>query len=147
LDPGKGVYWIDISQFPGIIDQIAMWPSALISFDDANESDVLIAFPALLDGGLTAHNKNNQKPTRALSPWSQLPSGVATLGEAQEGRRDEESAITFNLVHPLLSLLGARQISAQSIVITTANLVFRSTPASSAPTKDGASASMAADDI
>lgn len=54
LDLGEDVYWTNTSQFLEILDEIAMWPSVRISFDDANESDALIALPALLDRGLTA---------------------------------------------------------------------------------------------
>ena len=36
------------------MDEIATWPSVQISFDDANESDVRIALPALIERGLSA---------------------------------------------------------------------------------------------
>jgi peptidoglycan/xylan/chitin deacetylase (PgdA/CDA1 family) len=54
VDPGEVPYWADTSDFLRILDDIATWPSVQISFDDANDSDVLIAMPALLDRGLKA---------------------------------------------------------------------------------------------
>jgi peptidoglycan/xylan/chitin deacetylase (PgdA/CDA1 family) len=54
LEPGEDVYWIGASQFLLLLDEIATWPSVRISFDDANESDVQIALPALVERGLSA---------------------------------------------------------------------------------------------
>jgi len=54
LDPGEDAYWADTHQFLTILDEVATWPSTQISFDDSNESDVLIALPALLERRMTA---------------------------------------------------------------------------------------------
>lgn len=54
LEPGEQAYWIDADSYLRILDEIATWPSARISFDDANASDAQIALPALVKRGLTA---------------------------------------------------------------------------------------------
>lgn len=54
LEPDEDAYWIDAESFALILDEVATWRSARISFDDANESDVRIALPALLERGLSA---------------------------------------------------------------------------------------------
>ncbi len=54
LEAGEDAYWVSTDLFLRILDEIALWPSVQISFDDANESDVLVALPALLDRGLHA---------------------------------------------------------------------------------------------
>lgn len=53
-DLGEDAYWVETSSFLQILDEIATWPSVQISFDDSNESDVMIALPALLARGLSA---------------------------------------------------------------------------------------------
>lgn len=54
LEPGEDAYWIDAARWLRILDEIAAWPSARISFDDANASDVEIALPTLVERGLRA---------------------------------------------------------------------------------------------
>jgi peptidoglycan/xylan/chitin deacetylase (PgdA/CDA1 family) len=54
LEPGEDGYWIAADRYLRILDEIATWPSARISFDDGNASDVEIALPALEQQGLTA---------------------------------------------------------------------------------------------
>jgi peptidoglycan/xylan/chitin deacetylase (PgdA/CDA1 family) len=54
LEPGEDAYWIAADSYLLILDEIATWPSARISFDDGNASDVEIALPALEQRGLTA---------------------------------------------------------------------------------------------
>ena len=54
LEPGEDAYWIDADSCLRILDEIATWPSARISFDDANASDAQIALPTLVDRGLKA---------------------------------------------------------------------------------------------
>ena len=54
LEPGEDVYWITKDLFLSILDDLASWPQARISFDDSNRSDVEIALPALVERGLTA---------------------------------------------------------------------------------------------
>jgi peptidoglycan/xylan/chitin deacetylase (PgdA/CDA1 family) len=54
LEPGEDIYWLDASHFLRMLDEIATWPLVRISFDDANESDVQIVLPALIERGLSA---------------------------------------------------------------------------------------------
>lgn len=54
LEPGEDVYWVDTTRFLALLDEVAAWPSARISFDDGNASDVDIALPALVERGLSA---------------------------------------------------------------------------------------------
>ena len=54
LEPGEDAYWVDTDRFLRILDEIATWPSARISFDDANASDAQIGLPALVERGLRA---------------------------------------------------------------------------------------------
>jgi peptidoglycan/xylan/chitin deacetylase (PgdA/CDA1 family) len=54
LEPGEDAYWVDTDRFLRILDEIATWASARISFDDANASDVQIALPGLVERGLSA---------------------------------------------------------------------------------------------
>ncbi len=55
LEPGEDAYWISVSAFEAILDEISSWSFPVnLSFDDSNTSDVEIALPALLDRGLTA---------------------------------------------------------------------------------------------
>ena len=54
LEPGEDAYWIGTDRFLRILDEIATWPSARISFDDGNASDSEIGLPALIERGLTA---------------------------------------------------------------------------------------------
>jgi peptidoglycan/xylan/chitin deacetylase (PgdA/CDA1 family) len=54
LEPDEDVYWIGVSAYLRILDEIATWPSAAISFDDANASDIQTGLPALAERGLSA---------------------------------------------------------------------------------------------
>lgn len=54
LEPGESRYWISVQQFDAILDEIALWPSLRISFDDGNHSDVEFGLPALAKRGLKA---------------------------------------------------------------------------------------------
>jgi peptidoglycan/xylan/chitin deacetylase (PgdA/CDA1 family) len=54
LEPGEDAYWVPSDRFLAILDEIATWPSARISFDDGNCSDTEIGLPALAQRGLTA---------------------------------------------------------------------------------------------
>jgi peptidoglycan/xylan/chitin deacetylase (PgdA/CDA1 family) len=54
LEPGEDEYWVDTDTFPRVLDEISGWPSARISFDDGNASDVQIGLPALVQRGLVA---------------------------------------------------------------------------------------------
>lgn len=55
LEPGEDAYWISVSSFESILDEISSWAFPVnLSFDDSNSSDVEIALPALLERGLTA---------------------------------------------------------------------------------------------
>lgn len=54
LEPDEDVYWLEMGRFLRILDEITTWPSVQISFDDANDSDVQIALPALVERGLKA---------------------------------------------------------------------------------------------
>lgn len=54
LEPGESRYWVTQPQFEAIVDEITLWPSAQISFDDGNQSDVEFGLPALVERGLTA---------------------------------------------------------------------------------------------
>ena len=54
LEPGEDAYWIDTDGCQRILDEVAVWPSARISFDDANASDVEVALSALMERGLKA---------------------------------------------------------------------------------------------
>ena len=54
LEPGEDAYWVPADSYLRILDEIATWPSARISFDDGNASDVEIGLPALVERGLTA---------------------------------------------------------------------------------------------
>ena len=71
LEPGEDAYWIDADRFLRILDEIATWPSARISFDDANASDVEIA-PA---------RAGRARPERPV-----LPAGRAARPARQSGR-------------------------------------------------------------
>jgi peptidoglycan/xylan/chitin deacetylase (PgdA/CDA1 family) len=54
LEPGEDAYWVDVDRYLRLLDEIANWPSARVSFDDGNDSDVQIGLPALLDRGMNA---------------------------------------------------------------------------------------------
>lgn len=54
LEPGEDRVWISTDQFHVILDEIATWPNAAISFDDGNLSDIEIGLPALQERGLSA---------------------------------------------------------------------------------------------
>jgi peptidoglycan/xylan/chitin deacetylase (PgdA/CDA1 family) len=57
LEPGEQRYWVDRDHFLRLLDLVAAEPNparVLLTFDDANASDVTIALPALQERGLTA---------------------------------------------------------------------------------------------
>lgn len=54
LEPGEDAYWVDVDRFLRLLDEIACWPSARITFDDSNASDIGISLPALLERSLSA---------------------------------------------------------------------------------------------
>lgn len=54
LEPGEREYWVGQRQFLDLLDDLMVWPSVRISFDDGNASDVEIALPALAERGLRA---------------------------------------------------------------------------------------------
>jgi peptidoglycan/xylan/chitin deacetylase (PgdA/CDA1 family) len=54
VDQDEAVYWVGVSAYLRILDEIATWPSVAISFDDANASDIQAGLPALAERGLTA---------------------------------------------------------------------------------------------
>ena len=54
LEPGEQPYWVGQRQFLDILDDLMVWPSVRISFDDGNASDAEIALPALAERGLRA---------------------------------------------------------------------------------------------
>lgn len=56
FEPGEEPYWISIQQFEEVLGVIANNSngSVQITFDDGNDSDVLIALPRLQSGGLSA---------------------------------------------------------------------------------------------
>ncbi|GAA2849121.1 glycosyl transferase [Actinoplanes cyaneus] len=55
LEPGEDAYWMSVSAFTAILDEITSWSFPVnLSFDDSNSSDVEIALPHLLERGLTA---------------------------------------------------------------------------------------------
>ncbi len=54
LEPGEAIYWVDTDRFLRILDEVAQWPAARLSFDDSNASDIEIALPALLERQLRA---------------------------------------------------------------------------------------------
>lgn len=55
LEPGEERYWVHLSQFRTILDDLATWPvRARLSFDDGNRSDLDLALPALVERGLRA---------------------------------------------------------------------------------------------
>ncbi|MFC6714656.1 polysaccharide deacetylase family protein [Branchiibius cervicis] len=47
LEPGEDRFWVDPSTFASILDAVRDFPSATISFDDSNVSDVIYALPGL----------------------------------------------------------------------------------------------------
>ena len=54
LEPGEDRYWITEDLFYAVLEEVRTWPSARISFDDGNSSDVELGLPALLERGLQA---------------------------------------------------------------------------------------------
>lgn len=54
LESGEDLYWVSTDRFSRILDEVATWPSARISFDDGNASDTQIALQALVERGLRA---------------------------------------------------------------------------------------------
>lgn len=53
-EPGESSYWVTPGQFRQLIDEIATWPNARITFDDGNASDLDTALPILLERSLDA---------------------------------------------------------------------------------------------
>jgi peptidoglycan/xylan/chitin deacetylase (PgdA/CDA1 family) len=57
LEPGESRYWLGVDRFRAALDRIAAHPDRQrlsITFDDGNDSDLLIAAPELLRRGLQA---------------------------------------------------------------------------------------------
>jgi peptidoglycan/xylan/chitin deacetylase (PgdA/CDA1 family) len=54
LEPGEDIYWVETDRYVQILNEIATWHSAQISFDDGNASDTQIGLPALVERGLSA---------------------------------------------------------------------------------------------
>jgi peptidoglycan/xylan/chitin deacetylase (PgdA/CDA1 family) len=54
LEPGEGDYWVSVSQFEELLNEIGDRPDVRLSFDDGNVSDVELALPRLRERGLTA---------------------------------------------------------------------------------------------
>jgi peptidoglycan/xylan/chitin deacetylase (PgdA/CDA1 family) len=57
LEEGEAPYWVTVSRFEAVLDQIAALPDPSrirISFDDGNLSDIEIAAPRLVERGLSA---------------------------------------------------------------------------------------------
>ena len=56
FEQGEQPYWLEVDAFTKILDVVAQAPSqVMITFDDGNASDVLIAAPELRKRGLKAH--------------------------------------------------------------------------------------------
>ena len=56
FEQGERPYWLEVDAFTKILDVVAQAPSqVMITFDDGNASDVLIAAPELRKRGLKAH--------------------------------------------------------------------------------------------
>jgi peptidoglycan/xylan/chitin deacetylase (PgdA/CDA1 family) len=53
-EPDESRYWVTKTRFYEILDEIATWPPARISFDDGNYSDLKVGLPALVERGLGA---------------------------------------------------------------------------------------------
>ncbi len=54
LGGGEETYWIEESFFEAILDRVRHRTDVQITFDDSNESDFAVAFPALQARGMTA---------------------------------------------------------------------------------------------
>lgn len=54
LEPGEDEVWITVRQLEDVLDTVAGRPDVVLTFDDANASDVEIGLPHLLKRGLTA---------------------------------------------------------------------------------------------
>jgi len=54
LEPDEDGYWVSLDAFERILDEISAWPSATLSFDDGNASDIELALPRLEERGLRA---------------------------------------------------------------------------------------------
>lgn len=54
VDDAEARYWVTRDGFLRLLDEVAGWPAAALSFDDGNASDVEIGLPALDERGLTA---------------------------------------------------------------------------------------------
>jgi peptidoglycan/xylan/chitin deacetylase (PgdA/CDA1 family) len=80
LEPGEDSYWVRADRFRQILDEIASWPSARISFDDGNASDLEAGLPALKERGLTA--QFFVLAGRLAAPGSLTPAAVGELAGA-----------------------------------------------------------------
>jgi peptidoglycan/xylan/chitin deacetylase (PgdA/CDA1 family) len=80
LEPDEELYWVTSAQFDELLKVICLYPSVHITFDDGNQSDVMLALPAL--------RRHNLKATffvisgRLGQPGSLAPSEVRSLVEA-----------------------------------------------------------------
>jgi peptidoglycan/xylan/chitin deacetylase (PgdA/CDA1 family) len=54
LEPDEDGYWVSLDAFQRILDEVSAWPSASLSFDDGNASDIELALPRLEERGLRA---------------------------------------------------------------------------------------------
>lgn len=60
VDAAERIYWLDIATFDQLLDQVSDRrqsnpdPKIVITFDDGNASDALVAFPRLTERGLDA---------------------------------------------------------------------------------------------
>lgn len=54
LEPDEARVWVSVGQFENLLDAVAGRPDVRLTFDDANESDVLVGLPRLLERGLRA---------------------------------------------------------------------------------------------
>jgi peptidoglycan/xylan/chitin deacetylase (PgdA/CDA1 family) len=52
LEPNEHLCWVTVEQFEEMLAVVAAYPSLRLTFDDGNASDVAVALPALLRGGL-----------------------------------------------------------------------------------------------
>lgn len=54
LEPDEDQFWVSVDGFRRILDEVSGWPSATLSFDDGNASDIEVALPLLEERGLRA---------------------------------------------------------------------------------------------
>lgn len=54
LEPDEDQFWVSLDGFRRILDEVSVWPSARLSFDDGNASDIELALPLLEERGLRA---------------------------------------------------------------------------------------------